>query len=119
MLRFDIDEADDWFIGEDKQIIGTIYQADKRTKQAITGWSLSWMLKTALTSTTAILTKTTGSGITITAPTIGGITIAIADTDTDSLEPGRYVHELKRTDASRETVLWQGTCVLRRGVHRS
>lgn len=122
MLAWHIDEDDDFFIGEDKSLTPfTVYQADKRTRQNITGWTISWMLKRSLTDpdVDALLTKTTGAGITLTTPTSGICTITIADTDTDSLEPGRYYHEVKRMDAGNETVLSQGRCVLRRAVHRS
>ena len=121
MIAANIDEDDDWFIGEDKSLPFTIYQSDKRTIQAITGWTLSWMLKRSLADADvdALLTKTTTSGISLTTPASGLCTVTIADTDTDSIEPGRYYHELKRMDDGNETVLSQGRCVLRRGVHRS
>jgi hypothetical protein len=121
MIVFDIDEQDDLFIGEDKSLIITVYQSDKRTRQNILGWSLSWMLKTSLSDVdgSALLTKTTNSGISLTTPSTGVCTVTIADTDTDGLTPGKYFHELKRTDAGAETVLSHGRCVLRRGVHRS
>lgn len=120
MIVTNIDEDDAFFIGEDKSIIFTIYQADKRTHQAIAGWSTSWKLKRSLADpdVDALLTKTTASGITA-STSASTFTVSVADTDTDSLEPGRYYHELKRTDAGAETVLSQGRCVLRRGVHRS
>lgn len=121
MLTWHIDEDDSFFIGEDKLLAATIYQSNGRTAQNITGWTLSWMLKRSLSDTdgSALLTKTTSTTITLTSPTVGQCTIGIADTDTDSLEPGRYYHELKRTNAGEETVLSHGRCVLRRGVHRS
>jgi hypothetical protein len=121
VITFNIDEDDDFFVGEDKSLIVTVYQQDKRTLQNITSWSLSWMLKEHLSDAdnVALLTKTTSSGITLTTPTSGVCTVSIADTDTDSIVPGRYYHELKRTDAGNETVLSHGRCVLRRGVHRS
>lgn len=120
MIVFDIDASDDNFIGEDKILPITIYQANKRTLQDITGWSLSWQLKADVTDVAALLTKTTGgNGIVLTAPTSGVCTVTIADNDTDALAPGSYVHELKRTDPGSETVLCHGQFVLRRGVHQS
>jgi hypothetical protein len=121
MIPFDIDDRDDFFIGEDKVLPITIYQANKKSLQNITAWTLSWMLKSSLddADNLALLTKTTTSGITMTAPTSGVCTVTIADTDTDALQPGKYWHELKRTDAGSEVVLCQGRCVLKRGVHRS
>lgn len=121
MLVFDIDEKDNLFIGEDKELVIPVYQSDNRTIQDITGWALSWKLKASLDDAdgSALLTKTTSAGITLTDPTAGECTITIADTDTDALSPGKHYHELKRTDAGSETVLCYGRCVLRRGVHRS
>jgi hypothetical protein len=122
MMTWNIDDDDDFFLGEDK-ILGpfTVYQQNKRTPQNITGWSISWMLKRDLDDldVAAALTKTTAAGITLTTPTSGILNITIADTDTDALEPGRYYHEVKRTDAGQETVLAIGVCVLKRGVHRT
>lgn len=121
MIPWHIDEDDALFIGEDKNLVCTIYQADQRTRQDVSGWALSWRLKASLADAdgAALLTKTTSSGIALTTPTSGVVTISIADTDTDGLAAGRHYHELKRTDAGNETVLAHGRCVLRRGVHRS
>lgn len=109
------------FIGEDKSLVFTIYQSDGRTAQDITGWTLSWMVKADLADVdgSAVLTKTTSSGIALTTPASGICTVTIADTDTDSLTAGRYYHELKRTTAGSETVLAYGDCHLIRGVHRT
>jgi len=121
VTEFHIEEADGFFVGEDKSIVITVYQSDKKTPQDITSWALSWMLKSQLSDVdgSALLTKTTVSGIALTTPGSGICTITVADTDTDALTPGRLYHELKRTDAGSETVLAHGRCVLRRGVHRS
>ena len=121
MIEFNIDADQDFFVGEDKAIQVTVYQSDDVTAQDITGWSLSWMLKRKLSDAddAALLTKTTSSGIALTTPASGVCTVSVADTDTDGLAPGLYYHELKRMDAGFETVLSQGRCQLRRGVHRS
>lgn len=128
MITFNIDEDDDFFIGEDKSLDFTVYQSDKRTIQNIANWALSWKLKASLSDAdgAALLTKSTTSGVAISGiynaePRVNTqkATVTIADTDTDSLNPGRYYHELKRTDPGNETVLSHGRCVLRRGVHRS
>lgn len=94
----------------------------------ITGYALSWMLKRSLADldAAAVLTKTTVSGITISgsfnaapASNTQRATVAIADTDTDSLTPAFYHWELKRTDAGYETRLAYGRVQLERGVHRT
>lgn len=112
---------DQWFLGEDKSLVITVYQSDGTTPQDITGWALSWRLKRKLSDAdaSALLTKTTSSGIALTTAASGVCTVTIADTDTDDIAPDTYQHELKRTDAGQETVLLYGDCTLKRGVHRS
>jgi hypothetical protein len=120
-IRDDIENGDDFYTGEDKTLTVTIYQADGTTAQNITGWTLSYTWKKALSDpdAAAVLTKTTSSGIALTTPGSGICTITIADTDTDALTARTYVHELKRTDAGSETVLTTGTVVLQQAVHRA
>ena len=120
-IEANVTASDQVFIGEDKSLTVTVYQADGKTLQDITGWTLSWMLKAALTDldAQALITKTTSSGITLVTPTSGVCVVTLADTDTDGLDPGTYVHELKRTTAGSEGVLAYGTFVLRRGLHRT
>jgi hypothetical protein len=120
-IEANIGVSADWFTGEDKSLVFTVNQSDGSTAQDITGWSLSWMLKRAVADADAdaLITKTTGSGIALTTPASGICTVTIDDTDTDSLEPGTFRHELKRTGAGVETILSYGTAVLKRAVHRS
>jgi hypothetical protein len=120
-IRDDITADDDLYTGEDKSLVFTLYQSDGTTPQNITGWALAYAWKKALSDpdSAAVLTKTTGSGITLTTPVAGICTITIADTDTDALAARTYVHELKRTDAGSETVLTTGTVVLQQAVHRA
>lgn len=112
---------DDWFIGEDKTLPVTIYQADGTTAQNVTGWTISFLVKKNQTDAdlSAKVTKTTVSGIALTTPLSGLVTITVADTDTDAIAPGSYWYEIKRTDAGFETVLTQGACWLRQAVHRA
>lgn len=120
-IERNITADDDWFKGEDKQLVYTIYQSDGTTAQDVTGWSLSWRLKRRKTDADAatLLTKTTSSGIALTTPASGIVTVSIADTDTDGISAGIAYHELKRTDAGAETVLTFGSAYLRDGVHDS
>ena len=114
--------TDNWFIGEDKDLVFTIYQAgstqaqiDAGTalKQDITGWTLEWALKGEDRDTAALLTKTTTTGIALTTPSQGVATVSIADTDTTSLNPGRYRYALKRTNDGLEAVLAEGEAILK------
>lgn len=119
--KFDIRESDRWFTNTDYDINFTVLQSDESTAQDISGWSLSWLLKKRASDldANALITKTGGSGITITDGANGLCTVDIDDDDTDGMSPGVYVHELKRTDAGLETVLCSGVAVLKRSAHVS
>lgn len=106
----DIAASEHWFLGEDKTLQFTVVDS-VGAAQNITGWALEWVLRRG-EGLTALLTKTTGAGITLTTPASGICTVTIADTDTDDFEPGGYWHTLRRTDAGTETVLAFGNVVL-------
>lgn len=63
----------------------------------LTGASVTWNLRERRGSA-AVLTKTTASGIVLTTPASGIMTITVLDTDTVGLE-GIYFHEAVITDA--------------------
>jgi hypothetical protein len=101
------------FLGVDFTYPFTIKNSAETAVVEITGWALSWMVKRYKSDAdlSAILTKTTSSGITISgtynsSPSVNTqvATVAIADTDTASLYQGLYHFELKRTDDGSETV---------------
>lgn len=106
-----IRETDNWFIGEDKVFEYPVADA-AGVAVPITGWALEWALRYR-PGDGAILTKTTGSGITITDGVGGVCQVAVADTDTDGLQAGRYWYALSRTDAGNEAVLAFGAAELR------
>lgn len=116
----DITAGDDWFTGEDKLLSDTIFQGTTATPQDISGWAISFMIKRDARDAdiAAKVTKTVGSGVTLTAPLLGQLSIAITDDDTSALKAGNYAYEIKRTDPGSETVLTRGTLTLRQGVHR-
>lgn len=118
-IEDNITASDQFFLGEAKNLVITCYQQDGKTALDLTGQALSWMLKASLNDpdASALVTKTTSAGITLTDPTNGVCTVTLAAADTVDLDPGTYHHELKRTSPS--SVLTYGTCVLRRGVHRA
>ena len=120
-IQDNITKDDDLYANEDKTLTFTVYQSDGTTAQNITGWALSYLWKRLPSDAdaSAVLTKTTSSGITLTTPSSGICTVTIADTDTVDLNPQTYQHELKRTDAGSETVLTTGTVLLQRAIHRS
>jgi hypothetical protein len=134
MLDDNIDKADGWMTGEDKNLVFTIYttgttraqiDAGGATPQNVTGWTLSYLLKRSIgdADSDALISKTTSSGIALTTPASGIITVTIDDTDTDTLldteADAIFWQELKRTNAGLEAVLSQGQVRLRRSVHRS
>lgn len=63
----------------------------------ITGWTLSAIVR-AYNGGTALVTKTVGSGITLTTPSTGVFTITFSASDL-ALTPGAYVWEVTRTNS--------------------
>jgi hypothetical protein len=78
----------------------------------LTGATLTWMVKRRPTDDDddAILTKATGSGITLANQTTdtGEATIAIDDTDTDALAPGTFYWELQSVDSATKVYTLAG-----------
>jgi hypothetical protein len=107
--KVDILESDGFYTNADFLVKFAIKKVDG-TVQPITNWALSWLMKvrTKDTDVSAVITKTTGTGITITDGPNGL-----------SLREGVYVHELKRTDEGFETPLCAGKAVLKASVHRT
>jgi hypothetical protein len=101
------------FIGDDHQFVCT-----ESAGTALTGFALSFTIKRRPSDldAAALLTLTTPTAITISGAVA---TINVADSDTDGLAEGTYHWELKRTDASAETVLGYGAYRLVRGLHRT
>lgn len=68
----------------------------------LTGATLSFTVKTDAYTSTAVITKTIGSGITVSAPATGVAVTAILPANTSSLPPGTldYVWELVLTEAN-------------------
>ncbi len=120
-IQCNVTASDNVYIGSDKSLTIPIYQSDGKTRQDITGWALSWMLKASIhdADASAVITKTTVNGITLSSPTTGVCVVTLSAADTLSLDPATYVHELKRTTPGSEDVVTDGTFVLKRGVHRS
>jgi hypothetical protein len=95
------------FSGDDKSLAVTVYAEDGITPVDITGFTVTWILSARPTGSVAIVTKTVGSGITLTDPGNGVFTVTLADTDTDALL-GKYYHQARITDQSgnKSTVLF-------------
>lgn len=119
----------DYDLGTDQDYAFTVYTSDAQTAiREITGWALSFLVKRRATDADgdALVTKTTGSGISISgtynsapATNTQKATVSIADTDTDSLPAGVYRWELKRTDAGSEARIAYGAITFNQTVHRT
>lgn len=124
-LEQPFNDTDMWFIGEDKILKYAIYALDGVTPENITGWDLRFDVRKKDSSPTAVLTKTSGAGITITgtydvSPSINTqrVEISIADTDTNDLKPFTYRYSLKRMNDTGEAILAFGNLVLRQATVR-
>lgn len=114
-----------FFIGSDHSLVFTILNATGSLAEDITGWSTSFMLKRGLEDAdgAALVTNTAGavSGVYNSDVDVNTqiLTVTLADTDTESLDPGNVNWELKRTTSGYESVLAYGKMNLVRGVHRA
>lgn len=116
-----ITKENEFFTGTDRVLQFSVVDTSDVAVN-ITGWALQWGLwrypvtRSASGVTTALVSKTDGSGITITNGAGGVCQVAVADSDTDGLEGSDsplYWHELRRTDSGNEDILAYGTVVLR------
>lgn len=90
--------------------------------KSISGWAMQWEVKTKLGGSSAI-SKTVGSGITITNSGIGEAEIALAKANTSALTLTKnlatgegYVWELRRIDSGSVLVLARGELILEEEV---
>lgn len=81
----------------------------------ITGWAISFSMQRR-TPGSIVLSKTVGSGITITDGPNGRADVVLSDDDTNALIPGDYDYDLKRTDSDSEAVLTTGTLTIKSTV---
>lgn len=114
-----------YFIGSDRPLDFTILNGAGSLAEDVTGWSTSFMLKRGLEDADgdALLTNTAGAVSGVFNSDIDTnaqvITVTLADTDTEALDPGVVFWELKRTTPGYEDVLAYGDLTLKRGVHRA
>ena len=116
-IEFNITTANEFFLGEDKEIAWQIFGPDDQTPINISGWPLEFTLKKTDKSADAILTKTIGDGL-----EISGLFAATAETnaqrvvatfssaDTATLKPNTaYRYRVKRIDEGNVAVLAFGS----------
>ena len=78
---------------------------------SISGWTMTFELLD-VDGGTVILSRTVGSGITVTAPSTGAATITLTATHTNRT-PGAYFYSISRTNSGNETVLSRGAFIIR------
>ena len=112
-LQQTITADDHFFIGEDKELVYTIYTDDTQaTCLDVTGYALRWRLRKTDGSPVLIEKTTAGGGIVISgvfnaspAQNLQRVTVTSLDVDTSVLAPGAYRQRLARTDAGFKTTL--------------
>ena len=81
----------------------------------ITGWTVTFQVRDSLGGTSRI-TKTVGSGITLSNAGRGEITITLDKADTSGLTIQSYVWDVKRTTSGSNVVLARGELILEQEV---
>jgi hypothetical protein len=99
-----------FFRGEDITLTFTM-----QPPRDITGWSITFKLATTLGGTVQFA-KSVGSGVTLTDAGRGVFQVSIASADTASLAVGRYVWDVRRTDAGNKATLADGYLTLKQEV---
>lgn len=93
----------------DKSFQITLRNLDGVTLTNITGWAIQFVLHAYGDPNIIYVTKTVGSGITISNGPAGLLTVAVDDTDVTSIPIGNYWWRIERTDAGSEFVIGQGS----------
>lgn len=83
----------------------------------ITGWALAFNIRRSPDDPTALVTKTTLSGMSITNPSNGVFTITLDRADTRDLDYRELFFDIQRTDTGFRTVLTYGSCTLLPKAH--
>ena len=101
-----IEFAEEAFIGNDLVLRFTVEDADGAAVN-ISGWTFAFALASSYSAAAAV-SKDSDDGITINDAAAGIVDVAVLDTDTDELDVGTYVADLKRADAGQEATLAYG-----------
>ncbi len=88
----------DMHAGDDKTLVVSVRDTEGSPVD-VTGATVRWRAARSANKTADIIKKTGGSGITLSDPTQGEITITLNAADTDSLK-GTFYHECQVTFAS-------------------
>lgn len=119
---FNVVEADNFFLGEDKFLRLPVYGPDGVTPIDVATWALDYVIrKTNKAADPAIIHKSKSSGsITVEGvfnvdPSVNTqqVVIPFFRLDTVDLKPAEYHHSLERVDVGNYGILYFGTIVLR------
>lgn len=112
-LRANITSDANLTMGEDRTLRWVVKDADGDNVSDFTNWTFGWYLlpsqSTSRTSDNVIITKTSASGISASAPNVD-VSLDPADTLT-AVKAGAYFYELWRTDADDVIRLAYGSIV--------
>lgn len=94
--------------GDTKQIIITAYDENDAILD-LSGYDIVWVIYHPTTKN-LILSKSTGSGITVPAPTSGQLLIDLLPEDTENVVPNTYAHECEiSTSPTNVSTITTGT----------
>lgn len=112
-------DANSPFVAGNSRIIRCTVQQDDTSAYDLTGASITWQLFAMAGGTftgAALVTKSVGSGITITNAVGGIFEVTLAPDDTEGLS-GTYYHEAEATMPGNVVhTVFQGTVTLRSGA---
>lgn len=100
------------FIDTDKSFKVTVRNLDGVTPTNIVGWTISFTVHAYKDPNVVYITKTVGSGVTISNGLAGELTVVVDDDDVDDMAPGQYEYRLERTTAGSEFVIGRGMYTL-------
>jgi hypothetical protein len=96
-----------FYQGEDVTLTVTMTPATN-----ITGWTLRFSLKKQYADAAALITKSSGAGLTITDAANGVFKVTLTSADSAALDLGNYVYDIQRIDSSSRTVLTIGNLTI-------
>jgi hypothetical protein len=101
--------------GDSMTLLFTITDSSTKAAVDLSGAAITWALGITVKAT-PIVTKTVGSGITITDAANGKLSVALVPTDTAKLA-GRFYHEVQITDVIGDvSTVANGTATINPGL---
>ena len=101
-------------LGDSKDLVFSVFDSDgSPITTFLSGVSASkFVIKQYANSSENKVSKTLGSGITVNSGA-GTVTVALSSSDTSSLQPGEYYHELRIQTSSITATIATGTVVFK------